>query len=129
MRNFLSEFKNFAMKGNVIDLAVAVVIGTAFGKITTALVNNVIMPAFGIVLGGIDFSDKSFKIGEASIAYGAFIQAVIEFIIIAFALFIIIKALKKLQNTEEKKEEEKKPATPTEDIILLREIRDSLKKK
>ena len=127
MRNFLSEFKNFAMKGNVIDLAVAVVIGTAFGKITTALVNNVIMPVFGILLGGIDFTDKTFELGEASIAYGSFVQSVIEFIIIAFALFIIIKALKKLQNTEEKKEEVKEKVTP-EDILLLREIRDSLKK-
>ncbi len=129
MRNFINEFKDFAMKGNVIDLAVAVVIGSAFGKITTSLVNNVIMPAFGVLLGGIDFSDKNFKIGEASIAYGSFVQAVIEFVIIAFALFVIIKALKKLQNTEEKNKEEKKPTAPAEDIILLREIRDSLKKK
>jgi len=129
MRNFLNEFKAFAMKGNVIDLAVAVVIGGAFGKITTSLVNNIVMPTFGFIMGGIDFSDKSFKPedSEVVIAYGLFIQSIIEFLIIAFSIFIVIKAFKKLQHKEEVKKEEK-PKVPSEEVLLLREIRDCLKK-
>lgn len=126
MKNFLKEFKAFAMRGNVIDLATAVVIGTAFGKITSSLVDSVIMPLFGVVLGGVDFTDKAFQVGDASIRYGAFIQSIIEFIIIAFAIFILIKVLSRLQK---KKEEEKAaPAAPSEEVLLLREIRDSVKK-
>lgn len=126
MKNFLGEFKAFAMRGNVIDLAVAVIIGAAFGKITTSLVNNIIMPLFGAALGGVDYTDKSVQIGEAVITYGVFIQSIIEFIIIAFAIFLVIKVLSRLQKKEEPVKEEPKP-TP-EDIVLLREIRDALRK-
>lgn len=128
MKNFLNEFKAFAMRGNVIDLAVAVVIGAAFGKITTSLVNNIIMPLFGVILGGVDFTDKAVTVGEANITYGVFLQSILEFVIIAFAIFIVIKVLSRLQKKEEEKVEEEKPKEPSEEIVLLREIRDSLKK-
>lgn len=128
MKNFIQEFKAFALKGNVIDLAVAVVIGGAFGKITTSLVNNIIMPLFGAVLGGIDFTGKSVMVGEAEVAYGVFIQSVIEFVIIAFAIFIAIKAMSALQKKEEAKPEAEKAKEPSEEVKLLREIRDSLQK-
>lgn len=128
MKEFITEFKSFAMKGNVIDLAVAVVIGTAFGRITTSLVNNIIMPVFGGLLGGIDFSDKSILIRDSEVTYGVFIQSIVEFIIIAFAIFLLIKIMSKLHKKEEVKPETKKPKEPSEDIVLLREIRDSLHK-
>lgn len=128
MKKFLEEFKAFAMRGNVIDLAVAVIIGAAFGKITTSLVNNIIMPLFGAVLGGVDYTDKSVEIGEAVITYGVFIQSIIEFIIIAFAIFLVVKLLTRLQKKEEEKPKEEKPKEPSEEILLLREIRDSLRK-
>ncbi len=128
MTNFINEFKAFALKGNVIDLAVAVVIGTAFGKITTSLVNNIIMPLFGVILGGVDFTDKSFTLKDAEITYGVFIQSVLEFTIIAFAIFLAIKAISKLKKKEEEKPEEEKVEQPSEEVVLLREIRDSLKK-
>lgn len=127
MRNFLQEFKAFAMKGNVIDLAVAVVIGTAFGRITTSLVNNIIMPLFGGLFGGIDFSDRSTMVGGSEVTYGVFIQSIIEFVIIAFAIFVTIKIMNTVQKKEEAKQEEV-PAEPAEDVVLLREIRDSLRK-
>lgn len=88
---FLSEFKQFAMRGNVVDLAVAVVIGAAFGKIVSSLVDGIIMPVIGLILGGINVADKSFKIGDAVIKWGAFLQTVIDFTLIAFAIFIVIK--------------------------------------
>jgi len=128
MEKFLNEFKAFAMRGNVIDLAVAVVIGAAFGKITTSLVNNIIMPLFGVVLGGVNFTDKAVTVGEVAVTYGVFIQSILEFIIIAFAIFIVIKVLSRLQKKEEEKPKEEKAKEPSEEIILLREIRDSLKK-
>jgi large conductance mechanosensitive channel len=128
MKNFIQEFKAFALKGNVIDLAVAVVIGGAFGKITTSLVNNIIMPLFGVVLGGIDFTGKSVMVGEAEITYGVFIQSVIEFVIIAFAIFVAIKAMTALQKKEEAKPEAEKVKEPSEEVKLLREIRDCLQK-
>ena len=128
MKNFINDFKAFALKGNVMDLAVAVVIGTAFGKITTSLVNNIIMPVFGVFLGGVDFTDKSFALGEAEITYGVFIQSILEFTIIAFAIFLAIKALSKLKKKEAEKPEEEKVAETSEEVLLLREIRDSLKK-
>jgi len=128
MKKFLGEFKAFAMRGNVIDLAVAVIIGAAFGKITTSLVNNIIMPLFGAVLGGVDYTDKSVEIGEAVITYGVFIQSIIEFIIIAFAIFLVVKLLTRLQKKEEEKPKEEKPKAPSEEVLLLREIRDSLRK-
>ena len=132
MKNFLEEFKAFAMKGNVIDLAVAVVIGTAFGRITTSLVNNIVMPTFGAVMGGIDFTDKSVTVRESEITYGVFIQSIIEFIIIAFAIFLVIKAMNSMQRKKEAEADTKeaaKPKEPSEEVKLLREIRDSLKQK
>ena len=131
--SFISEFKEFAVKGNVVDMAVGVVIGGAFGKIVTSLVGDVIMPIVGVITGGANFSDMKFIIKEAvgetpavSINYGAFIQNIIDFTIIAFCIFVAIKAINKLKR--EKPAEEEAPAEPSEDILLLREIRDSLKK-
>jgi large conductance mechanosensitive channel len=98
-----SEFREFAMKGSVIDLAVGVVIGAAFGKIVDSLVNDIIMPIVGIIIGGYDFSKLSYKIGEAEIKYGNFIQTSFNFIIIAFVLFMVIKAINNLKRLEELK--------------------------
>lgn len=128
MKKFLSEFKAFAMKGNVIDLAVAVVIGAAFGRITTSLVNNIIMPLFGGLMGGIDFTDRSVMVRESEVTYGVFIQSIIEFIIIAFAVFLVIKLINSMHKKQEAKAKEEKPKGPSEEVKLLTEIRDSLKK-
>ncbi|WRS27574.1 large-conductance mechanosensitive channel protein MscL [Oscillospiraceae bacterium MB08-C2-2] len=129
MKKLLEEFKAFALKGNVMDLAVAVVIGGAFGKIVTALVESIIMPLVGILLGGKNFSNLSITIGESVIAYGAFLQAVVDFIIIALAIFVFIKMLStvtgKLKKQEPAAEPEAPKATPTEEYLL--EIRDLLK--
>lgn len=126
----LKEFREFAMKGNVIDLAVGVIIGAAFGKIVDSLVKDVIMPPIGLLLGGVDFSDKMVVLKAATatnpavtLNYGLFINAIISFLIIAFSIFIIIKQMNRF-----KKKEEGKPSATPEDIMLLREIRDSLKK-
>lgn len=124
MKAFLEEFKSFAMRGNVIDLAVAVVIGGAFGKIVSSLVDNIFMPILGVLLGGVDFTGYALSLGDVSIAYGAFIQAVIDFTVIAFVIFLVIRALRRF----EKKKEESAPAPTPEDILLLREIRDALKR-
>ena len=129
----LKEFKEFAFKGNVIDLAVGVIIGGAFGKIVTSLVNDSIMPIIGVILGGINFENLKLVIRpasngmeEAAIKYGAFIQSVVDFLIIAVCIFLFVK----LANTlTRKKEEEKKPEKPSADVVLLTEIRDLLKKK
>lgn len=130
MKEFILDFKQFAMRGNVIDLAVAVVIGTAFGRITSSLVDNIIMPFLGILMGGIDFSDYAFTFRDSTITYGVFIQAVIEFILIAFAVFLLVKVLRKVKETltvvEEKQVAEAQP--PTEEVLLLREIRDSMRR-
>ena len=128
MKKFLEEFKAFAIKGNVIDLAVAVVIGTAFGRITTSLVNNIVMPLFGAFLGDIDFSEESIVVRGSEITYGVFLQSVVEFVIIAFAIFLVIKAMAKLEKKKEETPKEEKPTEPSEEVTLLREIRDSLKK-
>lgn len=135
----LKEFKAFAMRGNVIDLAVGVVIGTAFGTIVTSLVNDMIMPPFGALLGGLDFSNYFITLGEgdfvslaaakeagvATIAYGKFINTIVNFLIIAFSIFLVIRQINKLA----KKEEDKPgvPATPPRQEVLLEEIRDLLK--
>jgi large conductance mechanosensitive channel len=127
MKNFVSEFKAFAMKGNVVDLAVAVVIGAAFGKIVSSLVTNIITPLVGVLMGGVDFTGLEIKVGEAVVTYGVFLQSIFDFIIVALVIFMAIKALAKLQA----KEDVAKVATPAptpEDIQLLREIRDSLRK-
>lgn len=124
------EFKKFAMRGNVIDLAVAVIIGGAFGKIITSFVNDIIMPPIGLLTGGMDFSNLVITLKKAhdglapvTLNYGVFVNNIINFIIIAFSIFIVIHYLGKL-----KKKEEEKPEEPTEEILLLRQIRDSLKK-
>lgn len=121
---FIKEFKEFAMKGNVIDLAVGVVIGTAFGAIVGAVVDNIIMPIVGMITGGINFDGLSVKVGDAELKYGMAISALVKFIAIALFLFIVIKAM----NASKKKEEAAAPPPTPEDIALLREIRDSLKK-
>lgn len=128
MKSLGKEFKAFAMKGNVIDLAVAVVIGAAFGKIVTSLVADIVTPLIGLLMGGVDFSRLAYKLGDATVSYGVFIQSVIDFIIVAFAIFLVVKGINKAQEAVDKKEEEvpKAPAEPSEEIRLLREIRDSL---
>ena len=120
-----SEFKTFAMRGNVMDLAVGVVIGGAFGLIINSLVGDVIMPIIGILTGGIDFTGLSYTVGSAAIAYGKFIQAIFSFTIIAFVLFLVIKGM----NATKKQTEEAPaaPAAPSSEEILLAEIRDLLK--
>ena len=126
------EFKDFIARGNVIDLAVGVVIGSAFGKIVTSIVNDILMPIIGIIIGGIDFSGLSLKIGSATVNYGMFIQNIIDFLIIAICVFAFVKIIdtlmnkaKKAQEVEEKVEEEKKD----EQIVLLEQIRDLLQSK
>jgi len=121
----LQEFKEFAMKGNVVDLAVAVVIGAAFGKIVSSLVDNLVTPLVGMFMGGVDFSGLTYVSGEAVFGYGAFIQSIIDFTIVAFVIFMVVKAINKAQGPKE--EEEAAPAGPTE-VELLTEIRDSLKR-
>jgi large conductance mechanosensitive channel len=119
----IKEFKDFAMKGNVIDLAVAVIIGGAFGAIVTAAVDKILMPIIGSIVGQ-SFESLSATVNGVDIHYGAFIQAVVNFLIIALFLFLVIKAM----NAGKKKEEAAAPPAPPEDIVLLREIRDALKK-
>lgn len=122
------DFKEFAMKGNVIDLAVAVVIGAAFGKIVTSLVENIIMPLVGILTGGIDLTKKwKFGSGEAQVSLGIFVQSIIDFVIIAFAIFIALRLLSKLNRKKEVVVEEPTPKLDTKEE-LLKEIRDLLKK-
>ena len=136
--SFMSEFRDFAMRGNVVDLAVGVIIGGAFGKIVGALVEKVLMPPIGLAMGGIDFADKKLVLQtavmeadkvikpEVAIGYGEFINATIQFVIVAWALFMVIKAMNRLK----KKAAEAPVAPPStpEDVQLLREIRDLLKK-
>ncbi|HHF7348776.1 TPA: large-conductance mechanosensitive channel protein MscL [Legionella feeleii] len=122
--SFLSEFKQFAMRGNVMDLAVAVVIGAAFGKIVSSLVDGIIMPIIGLLMGGINITDKTFKIGAAVVKWGAFLQTIIDFTIIAFAIFVAIKFINILQ----KKQEETEEKIGKEEAILI-EIRDLLREK
>ena len=128
----LKEFKEFALKGNVVDMAVGIVIGGAFGKIVSSLVNDVIMPPIGLLLGNVNFSDLAWtlqeKIGEKaaiSIRYGAFLQTVIDFVLIAFAIFMVIKGMNEMKR---KQEEAPAPAKPPKQEVLLEEIRDLLKK-
>ena len=124
---FIKEFKEFAMKGNVMDMAVGVIIGGAFGKIITSLVDDVLMPLIGTVTGGVDFTNLTIKVGDASVNYGTFIQNIIDFLIVAFCIFLMIKGMNKLSK---KKEEEPAPAPePTNEEKLLGEIRDLLAKK
>lgn len=119
----LKEFREFAMKGNIIDLAVAVIIGTAFGKIVTALTDKIIMPVISLVLNKGGVTELSVTIGNTIFPVGGFLQAVIDFVLVAFVLFLIVKGLNKMI-----RKEPAAPAPTPEEIILLREIRDSLKK-
>lgn len=132
MSNWLTEFREFALKGNVVDLAIGVIIGAAFGKIVTALVDNVLMPPIGFVLGGVDFKDLSINMGTAQspvlIKYGMFIQTMIDFAIIAFVLFVVIKAMNTLKKRFEK-EAVAAPPKPSASELYLKEIRDALVKK
>ena len=129
MKDFFKEFKEFISKGNVLDLAVAVVIGNAFNAIVTSLVNDVIMPLVGIIIGGIDFSNIKVTVGSAELMIGNFIQMIVNFLIVAFTIFVVVKSFNRLQQ-KAKKKNEKKEETPKkpDDIILLEEIRDLLKK-
>lgn len=136
----LKEFKEFAMRGNVVDMAVGIVIGGAFGKIVASLVNDLLMPLIGILMGGVNFSELKIVLSEAvmegadvvkpevAILYGSFIQTVIDFLIIAFAIFMVIKAMNRMKKKEEEIVEEAAPAGPSE-TDLLTEIRDLLKQK
>lgn len=133
MRGFIEDFKAFAIKGNVVDLAVAVVIGAAFGKIVSSLVENVIMPLMGILLGGVNFTNLAFKVSTpnpdqeaVSVAYGIFLQNIFDFLIISLAVFLAVRIISRLQ--KKKEEAPEVPKAPTEEIILLREIRDSLRR-
>ncbi|MFT4399043.1 large conductance mechanosensitive channel protein MscL [Bacillus sp. SW14] len=120
------EFKAFAMRGNIVDLAIGVVIGGAFGKIVTSLVNDIIMPLVGLLLGGLDFSNLSFTFGDAVVKYGSFIQTIVNFLIISFSIFIVIRILNGLRRKKEAEEEEAAEA-PDAQEELLKEIRDLLK--
>ena len=131
MKKLLEEFKAFVMRGNVLDLAVGVIIGGAFGKIITSLVNDIFMPIIGMIIGNVDFSSLEIKLGEsvegaeqAAIRYGMFIQEIVNFLIIALCIFMVIKVVNKLQ----KKNEEAPAPEPTKEEVLLTEIRDALNK-
>ena len=122
--SMIQEFKAFAMKGNVVDLAVGVIIGAAFGKIVASLVEDVIMPLVGTLLGGVNFSGLAVTVGSATLKYGKFIQTCLDFLIIAWAIFVAVKLINRLR-----KEEPAAPAAPPKQEVLLEEIRDLLKKR
>ena len=131
--SMMKEFKEFAVKGNVVDMAVGIIIGAAFGKIVSSFVGDVIMPPIGVLLGGVDFSSLAFIVKEAAgevpavvIGYGKFIQTLIDFTIIAFAIFMAVKAINSLKKKEE--EAPKAPPEPSKEEVLLAEIRDLLQK-
>lgn len=111
MKSFIKEFKEFAMRGNVMDMAIGVIIGGAFGAIITALVDNIIMPIIGVIMGGQDFSKLAITVGAAKIGYGAFIQAIIDFLIVALVLFVMLKAMNKASSMRKSDEPEEEPAT------------------
>ena len=129
MKKMLEEFKTFIMRGNVLDLAVGVVMGGAFSKIVSSLVNDIMMPFLGVIIGGLDFSNLSINFRNAKIMYGSFIQNIIDFLIISFCIFMFVKVINKLTHLKEleKKSEEPKKTSPSEEILILREIRDELK--
>lgn len=133
--SLVSEFKEFAMRGNVVDLAVGIVIGAAFGKIVSSLVDGVIMPLVGVVVGGVNFSDLAITLVEAegevaavTLNYGAFIQTIVDFTIIAFAIFMVIKLMNRMKRKQEAAPAAA-PAEPSEEVKLLTEIRDALKQR
>ena len=125
----MKEFKEFISRGNVMDMAVGIIIGGAFTAIVGSLVTDIITPIIGMLMGGINFSELAVTVGSAQLTYGNFIQAIINFLLVAWVLFMIVKAMNKMKRKEEEKPAEPEaPAEPPEDIVLLREIRDSLKK-
>ncbi len=129
----IKEFKEFISRGNVVDMAVGVIMGSAFGKIVTSLVNDIIMPLVGVLIGGIDFTSLSFKIQKAEVKYGSFIQNIVDFLIVAICIFIFVKIINKLNTIDvlhkKKKEETKKEEVKkSNEEVLLEEIRDLLKK-
>lgn len=127
MKSFFDEFKSFALRGNVLDLAVGVVIGTAFAKITDSLVTNIITPPLGLLLGKVDFKDLAFHLGgTVTISYGLFLQALLDFIIIAFVLFLFVRFINRLVNTERHKKPQPEE-TKSPELVVLEEIRDSIK--
>lgn len=135
--SFLQEFKDFAVKGNAVDMAVGVIIGGAFGKIVSSIVNDLIMPPIGWLIGGIDFKDLKYELpvnplnegGEpVCIAYGNFLQTCFDFLIIAFCVFMLVRLIMKLSLKKKEEEKPAAPAEPSEEVKLLREIRDALKK-
>lgn len=133
---FIKEFREFAVKGNVVDLAVGVIIGAAFGKIVTSLVNDIVMPPIGVLTGGLDFSKQKYilkaahdKVPESAINYGLFINNVIDFVIVAFAVFLLVKAINGLKRRQEVQEEVVAEVVPTKEEVLLTQIRDLLAEK
>jgi large conductance mechanosensitive channel len=126
MSSFLKEFRDFAMKGNVLDMAVGVIIGGAFGKIVSSLVNDVLMPTVGLLIGKVDFKGLALEVGSARIAYGMFLQTVVDFVIVAFCIFIVIKQINRLYK---KPAAPPVPAEPSSEVKLLTEIRDTLRAK
>ena len=130
MKKLIKEFGDFIKRGNVLDLAVAVVIGGAFGKIVTSLVEHIITPLVGIITGGVDISNSlKINVGSATIKFGAFLQNVLDFLIIAFAIFMVVKAANKAMTLKKKKEEAPTASVKSDEVVLLEEIRDLLKKK
>ena len=125
---FIQEFKAFAMRGNVMDMAVGVIIGGAFGKIITSLVDDILMPVIGVATGGVDFSDLSVKIMDAEVKYGNFVQNIIDFLIVALCIFMMIKAMNKLTTKKKEEEAPAAPAGPTQEE-LLQQILDEMRKK
>ena len=132
--SMMSEFKDFAMRGNVVDMAVGIVIGGAFGKIVSSFVADVLMPPIGLLLGGVDFSDLAITLKDAAdgaeavlLKYGVFIQTIVDFLIIAFAIFMVVKAMNTVMKKEEEPEPEPAPPEPSAEEKLLTEIRDALK--
>jgi large conductance mechanosensitive channel len=123
--SMLKEFREFAVKGNVVDLAVAVIIGGAFGKIVASLVADIVMPLVGVLLGGVNFAGLAVKVGTASVQYGKFLQTGVDFLIIAWVIFIAVKLINRLKREEPKAEPA--PAAPPREEVLLEEIRDLLK--
>lgn len=132
MKKIIAEFKEFIARGNVIDLAVGVIVGSAFGKIVTSLVNDILMPIIGVILGGLDFTNLTLKFRDSTIYYGNFIQNVVDFLIVAFCIFIFVKFINKITEKAHKKEikeKKKEEKTKSDETLLLEEIRDLLKSK